>query len=199
MPARMRRQPPRAATRAQAPLVSRTEPPATPSSQTVRIGRLAGAHGLKGALRLRLDNPSSDTLRAGSRVMVNTGGTAREYRLVRFEPATGDLARITLEGVETRNAAEALAGAVVSVAACDLPPKEPGEFYYFETVGCEVRLDSGERLGVVTEVFSTGANDVWVVRGGDREVLIPVIEDVVASIDLAARIITIVALPGLLD
>lgn len=199
MPARKRRQPPRASTRAQAPAVSRKATPATPSSPTVRIGRLAGAHGLKGGLRLRLDNPASDALHAGSRVMVNIGGTAREYRLVKFEPAAGDLVRIALEGVETRDAAEALAGAAVSVAAGDLPPKAAGEFYYFETVGCEVRLDSGERLGIVTEVFSTGANDVWVVRDGDREVLIPVIEDVVASMDLAARIITIVPVPGLLD
>jgi len=62
-------------------------------------------------------------------------------------------------------------------------------------------LDAGGRtLGRIEDVFSTGANDVWVVRGDSSdEVLVPVIEDVVKSIDFEARVATIEAIPGLLE
>ncbi|MGH7864461.1 MAG: ribosome maturation factor RimM [Candidatus Binataceae bacterium] len=186
----------RASTRPSPP---RGEPSAAASPSTVRIGRIAGPHGLKGALRLRLDNPDSDTLRAGSRVQIKSDGVVRERRLASFERVAGNLARITIDGVADRGASDALSGAVVSVAMTCLPAKSAGEFYYFETLGCDVNVDGGARLGSIAGVFNTGANDVWVVRDGDREVLIPVIADVVKSIDLDQRCVTIVALPGLLD
>jgi len=92
-----------------------------------------------------------------------------------------------------------LKGAVVMLALADLPPARPGEFYYYEAIGCEAFLTDGTRLGTIEEVFATGANDVWVVRDGQREVLVPVIDDVVKAMDLAARRVTIEPVPGLLD
>ena len=77
--------------------------------------------------------------------------------------------------------------------------KAPGEFYYYEAIGCEVATTDGRRLGVIEEVIATGANDVWVVRDGAVEVLVPVIENVVKSIDLEARRMVVEAVPGLLD
>jgi 16S rRNA processing protein RimM len=107
--------------------------------------------------------------------------------------------RITLEGVADVNAAEALKGAVVMLAAEDVPAAKPGEFYYYEAIGCEVFLTDGSRLGTIEEIFSTGAHDIWVVRDSEREVLVPVIEDVVKAMDFAARRVTIEPIPGLLD
>ena len=85
------------------------------------------------------------------------------------------------------------------LAAEDVPPAEPGEFYYYEAIGCEVFLTDGTRLGAIEEVFSNCAHDIWVVRDGKREVLVPVIEDVVKAMDFAARRVTIEPIPGLLD
>jgi 16S rRNA processing protein RimM len=81
----------------------------------------------------------------------------------------------------------------------DLPPAKPGEFYYYEAIGCSVFLLDGRSIGKIEEVFSNGAHDVWVVRDGEREVLVPVIENVVKAMDLAARRVTIEPVPGLLD
>jgi 16S rRNA processing protein RimM len=85
------------------------------------------------------------------------------------------------------------------VAAEDMPAPESGEFYYYEAIGCEVFLTDGSRLGAIEEIFSNGAHDVWVVRDAEREVLVPVIEDVVKMMDLPARRVTIDPIPGLLD
>ncbi|HTD26624.1 MAG TPA: ribosome maturation factor RimM, partial [Candidatus Elarobacter sp.] len=79
------------------------------------------------------------------------------------------------------------------------PPPAEDEFYYHEVVGFRVETTGGESLGAVAETFPTGLNDVWVVRGGGREHLIPVVADVVRAIDRATRRIVIEPLPGLLD
>jgi len=166
----------------------------------LRVGRIAGAHGLRGGLRVRPDNPDSDTLDHVRRVFVEReGGEAREYSLVRSERVNRTTLRVTLGGLDDPDAAEALRGATLTVALEDLPAKAPGEFYYFEAIGCEVTTTDGRRVGVVEEVISTGANDVLVVRDGQGEVLVPVIENVVKAMDLDGRRVVIEAVPGLLD
>jgi 16S rRNA processing protein RimM len=163
----------------------------------VRVGKITGAHGLVGAMRMRPDNPDSDTLERVRRVFV--GPNAREYTLRNAKRINPSTIRIVLDGVSGLDAAEAMRGAAVMVPIADLPATGPGEFYHFQVLGCEVITTDGRRLGVIAEVLSTGANDVWVVRGGAAEVLVPVIEDVVKTIDLDARKMTIEAVPGLLD
>jgi 16S rRNA processing protein RimM len=165
----------------------------------LRVGRITGAHGLKGALRFRPDNPDSDTLEQVTRVFLETAGAAREFRVAGLSPLNATTRRLTLEGVADANTAESLKGAVVMLAAEDVPRARPGEFYYYEAIGCEVFLIDGSRLGTIEEVFFSGAHDIWVVRDGEREVLVPVIEDVVKAMDLAARRVVIEAIPGLLD
>ncbi len=165
----------------------------------LRVGRITGAHGLKGALRLRPDNPDSDSLEQVARVFLESAGQTREFRLTGLTRLNATTRRITLEGVADVNAAEALKGAVVMLAAEDVPAAKPGEFYNYEAIGCEVFLTDGSRLGTIEEIFSTGAHDIWVVRDSEREVLVPVIEDVVKAMDFAARRVTIEPIPGLLD
>jgi 16S rRNA processing protein RimM len=65
-------------------------------------------------------------------------------------------------------------------------------------VGLRVETTEGRPLGTIDEIFFNGANDVWVVKGGSGEVLIPVIEDVVRKIDLEGGRVIIEAIPGLL-
>jgi len=165
----------------------------------LRVGRITGAHGLKGALRLRPDSPDSETLEQVARVFLESAGEAREFRLTGMTRLNATTRRITLEGVADVNTAESLKGAVVMLATEDVPAAKPGEFYYYEAIGCEVFLTDGSRLGTIEEIFSNGAQDIWVVRNSEREVLVPVIEDVVKAMDFAGRRVTIEPIPGLLD
>ena len=165
----------------------------------LRVGRITGAHGLKGALRLRPDNPDSDTLEQAARVFLESAGETREFRLTGMTRLNATTRRITLEGINDVNAAESLKGAVVMLAAEDVPAAKPGEFYYYEAIGCQVFLTDGSRIGIIEEIFSNGAQDIWVVRESEREILVPVIEDVVKAMDFAARRVTIEPIPGLLD
>jgi 16S rRNA processing protein RimM len=165
----------------------------------IRVGRITGAHGLAGALRMRPDDGDSETLARVPRVFLRQGGAEREYKLLSVNRVNRSATRVVLQDLDGPDAAEAMRGAIVLVATSDLPAARPGEFYYFQAVGCEVVTTAGQRIGVIEEVFSTGANDVLVVRGHGSEVLVPAIENVVRVMDLEARQITIEAVPGLLD
>jgi 16S rRNA processing protein RimM len=106
---------------------------------------------------------------------------------------------VALAGVHDRTAATALTGMRLLVRAADLPATAPGEFYHHELHGFAMTTTDGRALGTIAETFSTGTNDVWVVRDGGREHLIPIIADVVREIDRAGRRVVIEAMPGLLD
>lgn len=165
----------------------------------LRIGYIAASHGLRGALRVRTDDPHSATLGALRRLFVETAAGRREFKVLGSGAIGAGYQRVVLEGIGDVNAAQALRGCAVMVATADLPPLKEGEFYYFQIAGAEVMLTDGRRLGAIEDIMSTGAHDVWVVRDGAREVLVPVIADVVKAMDLKARRVTIEALPGLLD
>lgn len=164
----------------------------------VRIGVVSGVHGLRGALRFKPDNPDSGSLSPGTPLWFERDGEIAGHKLLEVGQGGRGALRIVVAGVGSIEAAEALKGAVVSIDEADLPPLEPGEFYYFETIGCEVRTGDGEFLGLVEEIFGNGAHDVLVVRDGGKELMLPVIDSVVLSIDLENRLITVDPIPGLL-
>jgi 16S rRNA processing protein RimM len=177
----------------------RAELDAAAPAGRIRIGVVSGVHGLRGALRFKPDNPDSESLNHGTELWFERDGVAVSHRLLEVGQGGRGALRMIVEGVGTIEAAEALKGAVVSIDESDLPPLEPGEFYYFRMIGCEVRTIDGELLGRVEEVFGNGAHDVLVVRDGDAERMLPVIDSVVLTIDLDERKIVVDPIPGLLD
>lgn len=148
---------------------------------------------------MRAYQPPASSLVPGLEVVLERADMRRPTRVVSAAPHARGQLLLALEGIADRTTAESLVRARVLVAAAALPPLAEHEFYYHEIEGFRVETDDGQPLGDVVETFSTGANDVWVVRGAGREHLIPVIADVVRSIDREARRIVITPLPGLLD
>jgi 16S rRNA processing protein RimM len=163
------------------------------------VGAIVGAHALAGVLRVRAYQPPAPSLRAGSRILIDRGGALTDAHVRSAAPHGRGLLLLALAGVSDRTAAEALVGARLLVPAVDLPPAAPDEFYYHEITGFQVETTAGDPVGTITETFSTGLNDVWVVDAGPREHLVPVIQDVVRTIDHVARRVVIDPIPGLLD
>jgi len=165
----------------------------------VAVGEIVAAHALRGAVRVKAYQPPAPSLAAGALVVLARGDERQERQVVTAAPFRGSLVLVQLDGVTDRSAAEALVGSEVLVPTRDLPPPGENEFYYHEIEGFAVETVTGESLGIVAEIFPTGANDVLVVRGPGGEHLIPVIAEVVRTIDRAGRRIVIAPLPGLLD
>jgi 16S rRNA processing protein RimM len=165
----------------------------------IAVGEIVAAHALRGAVRMRAYQPPAPSLAAGVEIVLEQRGRRVPTRVLSAAPHARSQVLLALEGSTDRDAAEALVGARVLVAATALPPLGENEFYYHEIEGFQVTTTDGRVLGEVVETFSTGANDVWVVRDGSREYLIPTIADVVREIDRSARRIVIEPMPGLLE
>lgn len=105
---------------------------------------------------------------------------------------------LALEGVESREEAQELAGGLVQVGAGEVEPLPEGRYYRFQLIGLQVWTVEGRHLGRIGEVLETGANDVLVVTGEDgREVLLPATREVVRRVDLERGRMEVFLLPGL--
>lgn len=161
---------------------------------------MVGAHALRGWLRVRPYQPPAPSMTPGAVVWLDARDGRREARIVSVQPHGRGLLLVGLDGVTDRTAAEALAGATILVPESALPAPGPGEFYWHEVEGFDVETSDGTPLGRIAETFSTGPHDVWVVaRPAGGEHLIPVIADIVRTIDRDARRVVIDPMPGLLE
>ncbi len=157
---------------------------------TIELGVVVKPHGVKGLVKVHLHNRGSRTLHGCDEMTLDQGGQRRQVGFtIVSDSAKGLLLRV--DGVDDMDQAEDLRGAVILVGRDTLEPTEPGEYLYVDLLGCEVLDEAGEALGTVSEVFEAGASDVLVVRQGEQERLIPLVEEWIQEVDLEARIIRV--------
>lgn len=156
--------------------------------ERVILGRIRGAHGVRGLLRVQPFTEDRDTLLGFAGWMLGAEGEWRDVKLVSGH-AHGSELLVKISGVEDRDAAQQLRGSEIAVWRSQLPVLDEEEYYWSDLQGLKVVTCDGFELGVVERVFATGANDVLVVSG-ERERLIPFLPgEVVKQVDLqAARI-----------
>lgn len=145
-----------------------------------------GAFGVRGEVKIRSHTaPETALLRYQPWTLRDAHG--REWQVEGAKGrAAGKGVVASLPGVADRDAAEALRGVDIYVPRTALPAPKPGEYYWVDLQGVQVETLEGVALGHIDHVFSTGANDVLVVRG-ERERMIPFVQpDVVREVDIAA-------------
>ena len=106
---------------------------------------------------------------------------------------------LRLSTVKDREAARALFQTYLYVPETEAARPPKGQYFVHQIVGLRVVTAEGEPLGTVREVLQTGANDVYVVREGSREVLVPALKDVITRIDLETGTMEVALPPGLVD
>ena len=164
-------------------------------SHRVAVGRINSTWGLKGHVKITAYSSNPRRYAKGATLIVKGEprrvldvNTSQGYPIVQFE------------GYTNATLAEALRGTIIEIDEADLPTLPAGEYYLHDLIGIDVVSTSGERIGTLAEVLTTGANDVYLVRREDKpDALIPAIPDVIQRVDLEARVMTIEPLPGLLD
>ncbi len=158
------------------------------------IGRVLKPWGYRGEMKLEIltDFPE----RFASLRTVYLGDDAKPFSVERAR-LHGNAALLKLAGLDTPEAVAAYRDQLVHVALADAVPLPAGKVYLYQLVGLRVSTLSGEPLGTITEVLETGANNVYVVNDGARELLLPAIPDVVKEIDLARGEMLVALLPGL--
>ena len=165
--------------------------------QFLETGKITGTHGLKGEVRVQpwADSPEFLAefdelyLDKGARKIVITSSRVHKNMLI-----------MKIKGVDSIEEADRLRGNVLYINRDDVE-LEDGAYFIQDLIGLDVIDDDpGERLGTLADVSETGANDVYHVRTGDgREVLIPVIPDVVREISLEDGCVRIFRMKGLFE
>ena len=121
----------------------------------IALAAVAGAHGVKGELRLKLFSDSVDSLAHQKKLFV--GGAERRLLGIR---ESGKTAVARFEGVADRSAAEALRGSLVEVDRSALPPLDEGEYYHADLIGLPAVDRQGNAIGTVVAVENNGAGDM---------------------------------------
>lgn len=158
----------------------------------ITVGRVKGAWGVQGALRVQPITSAPEHFDPGAKLFLD--GAPVRVRHAHWH--RGDVV-VQLSGVETGTQADGLRGKELQVPASTLAPLPEGEYYHYQLLDMEVRTVEGDLLGQVAEILVTGSNDVLVVRGEGGEVLIPAIEDVLRQVDVPGKRMTVDLPPGL--
>ncbi|MEX2628762.1 MAG: ribosome maturation factor RimM [Tistlia sp.] len=159
------------------------------------LAAIVGAHGVRGLVRLKTFTEVPEAV-AGYGPLSDEAG-ARWFRLT-LKGRVKDLLLAAIEGVEDRDAAEALRGTRLYLERGRLPePEDPGEFYVADLVGLAVETAAGERLGRVSQVVDHGAGPILEVTPEAGPVFdLPFVEAVVPTVDIAGGRLVVEPPPG---
>lgn len=163
----------------------------------VAVGYIVKTHGIKGDIKVisLSDNPRRySTLK---KVCIFTkSGMTKEYHIERVIMAKGGVI-VGFKPPLTIAEAEEIVGGHIMVPADEVPGLERGHYYHFEIIGMDVYTTDGRNLGKIVDIMETGSNDVYIVKGSDREYLIPAIHDVIKEVDIRTRRMIISLIDGL--
>ncbi len=135
-----------------------------------------------------------ERIRAGTHLFI---GPEYQPVKVRQRRPSGKKLLLTLDGVQSREQAEALRNVMVYIRGEEVPPLPEGEYYHHELLGMRVQSEEGQDLGVLEEILPTGANDVFLIRlPNGRELLLPVIVGILLDVDVQAQQIRVHVMPG---
>ncbi len=154
-------------------------------SDRIVVGQVRRPVGLRGELIVEPTGDDRARFSPGARVQAE-GEPPVELTVQASRPSR-DVLAVRFEGVESVEEAERFRGRVLTVAAQNLPELPPGVYYQFEILGCEVLDGDGRRLGTVEQILETGGNDVYCVREGSEEVLVPAVPEFIAEVDRENR------------
>ncbi|HWV37848.1 MAG TPA: ribosome maturation factor RimM [Vulgatibacter sp.] len=166
-------------------------PSPSETSPALHIGRVARPHGVRGSVAVNLDNPESDSLFHVSFVRLEGDAGSVRYDVRRASPGRKGQVVLSLAGVDSVEAADALRGREVLVDPDQLPALGEREYWQRDLLDLQAFGEDGAPIGRVIEVVDTAEVPVLVLRGDGAERYVPFADPYVISIDLASRRIVV--------
>ena len=169
------------------------------NSELVAIAKVAKPHGIRGEVSADILTDFSERFDGLETVVaLLPNGERRDLKIEDFRFQKNRVL-LKFEGFDSMDSAETLRGAEICVHESDAVALEEGEFYEWQLEGCAVETIEGEKLGAVKELMRTGATEILVVAGAEKEFLIPFAEAICTEIDIENKIIRVDAPEGLLE
>ena len=162
----------------------------------LEIGKFVGTHGVRGMVRIQPWSDDGEFLTQFKNFYLDGGKT--KITVSKIAPH-GNVVIAQIKGVDSIEDAEKLRGQVLFIKRDDARLPD-GRYFVSEIIGATVYdADTNTLLGTLCEVSPTGANDVWHIKNGEREYLVPAIPDVIVNVDIDNDVITIRPLKGIFD
>lgn len=175
-----------------------TDEDAAEGERWVLVGRVSRPHGVRGGLKVELENPDSALLATGLKVKLQRrSGAGKEATVTRVYGGSN----VELDTCDDRNTAESLRGVEVWVRRADFPPVDDDETYLIDLIGARVVHREGHDLGVIEAFSDNGAQPLAEVRTSAAKtlVLVPFVPPIVQAVDEAARCVVLAPPAGLFD
>ena len=162
-----------------------------------RVGVNANTHGIKGEVKVFPTTEDPQRFKGMKEIILDTGNEKKtlEVASARFFK---NMVILKFKGIDSINDIEKYKGKDLLVTRENAIPLNEGEYYIADILGAKVVTEDGEQFGILKDVLTTGANDVYVVEHEGKEVLLPVIPDCVLTRDMEAKVVTVHIMEGLL-
>lgn len=161
----------------------------------VQVGKVSNTHGNKGDVKVI---PLTDDMRSFDELeSVYLGMDKEVYDIESVAYQKGQVL-VKFSGVDSLRDAEELLNSFLWLKLDEVDRQE-GSYFLFEIVGLDVYDTKGSHIGKIKEVLQPGANDVYVVKDGEKEHLIPAVEEIVVDIDLDEKKIVIDPIEGMIE
>ncbi len=163
----------------------------------LEIGKITSTHGIKGEMRVQPWCDSPEYMKKFKTLYLDKKG---EKPLGVSSRPNGNMVIMKISGIDTVEEAARYRDKILYMKRADAKLPE-GTWFIQELIDCTVidADDESKTYGVISDVSQTGANDVWHIKQGDREYLIPAIPSVVISTDVVSGVIKIRPLKGIFD
>lgn len=167
------------------------------------VGKIVNTHGIRGDVKVLPQTDFAEQRFApGSKLlMVNEeSGESREVKVASSREQK-NVYLLKLDGFNNINEVEKFKGWSLKIEESEQGELDEGQYYYHQIIGCSVVTEDGETLGEISEILSPGANDVWVVnrpKSKGKQLLLPVIDDVVLQVNVADKQVTVRLMEGLI-
>lgn len=164
------------------------------------VGKIVNTHGVRGEVRVIRITDFEERFNIGEALYLVKDHTPIRQLVIDGHRKHKQFDLLHFEGFDNINDVETFKGAHLKIKVDQLTELNEGEYYHYEIIGCAVYTADGEQIGMIADILSPGANDVWVVkRPKGKDVLIPFIKDVVKEIDVSEKKVFIELMEGLLD
>lgn len=155
------------------------------------IGKISGVFGVKGWVKVFSDTDPRENIVTYSPWYLSVKGEWLPHTVEQGK-RQGKTVIAKLKDCEDREAAALLTGQEIAIRRDQMDKLEEGEFYWSDLIGLQVETTDGQKLGKVSNLLETGANDVLIVNAEDKEILVPYIKDqVIKKIDLDEQLIVV--------
>lgn len=162
------------------------------------IGQIVNTSGLKGEIKIKPFTDDITKFNNFKTIYVSVKKELKEFKIekVRFSK---NMVFLKLKGIDTIEEAENYRNLYIKRKRDKEEKLEEDTYYIVDLIGCKVYADDQKELGEVVDVFSTGSNDVYVVKDElGKQVLLPAIKDVIKNVDIENRTIIVHLLEGLI-